>query len=100
VTTFQNRSGDKFTVRGTMRDAEGIVARNTRRLLALSVVWTTLVGALAIIGAGIWIWVTAENAQPPPIIEKVFLLLFGAAGGAMATYGVQKALERPEEPKP
>ena len=76
----------KGFIRGTIEDAERLVARNTRRILAI----VTLVGAEA---AGLVIIAASLYAGDKQMAFQVFLILGSYAAGSLNGYSLARAKE-------
>ena len=77
---------DKGFIRGSIEDAERIVRRNTRRILAI----VTLLGAET---AGLAIIVCGLLTGDTQMAFQVFLILGGYAAGALNGYNLARAEE-------
>jgi len=94
----EKKCPDRMTLRDTIKAADGLVTHHTRRFLAISVVVTMELMAAGIMFVGLKLmWGGA--LETVPLVREVFLLLFGAASGAMATYGLMRAKEESNGPK-
>jgi len=81
----------KVTHVDTIKAADKLVTHHTRRFLAISIVVTMEISALAIVATclkGLWC-----GDGDPALAREVFLLLFGGASGALTAYGIRRANE-------